>query len=155
MRLVVDGCDGVGKTTIAKMLCSNYGLDYAHCTNRDPTDWNFYSNIIRKDDILWDRHCVSELVYPRFFGREQLMSFQQVELLVAGSGAKFIIFSCPDDVLYDRLMRRGEEHVEVLDNFISINRMFCELGDRLGIPVVDTSSTGIDEIFSLVEGFDN
>ena len=42
MRIILEGCDGTGKTTLANILAFKYGLDICHCTASDPSDFQFY-----------------------------------------------------------------------------------------------------------------
>ena len=39
MKIILEGCDGTGKTTLAKLLAEKYGLDICHCTAEDPKDF--------------------------------------------------------------------------------------------------------------------
>ena len=49
MKVILEGCDGTGKTTLAKLLAERYGLDICHCTQYDPADYDFYSHTMRKN----------------------------------------------------------------------------------------------------------
>lgn len=48
MKIILEGADGTGKTTLAKILAERYGLDICHCTQDDPNDFIFYQQSIRK-----------------------------------------------------------------------------------------------------------
>lgn len=48
MRIVLEGVDGAGKTTLAKILAQKYGLDICHCTQYDAADYAFYRQTLRK-----------------------------------------------------------------------------------------------------------
>ena len=70
MKIIIEGADGTGKTTLAKILADKYGLEICHCTQHDPADFYFYRETLRKENVIWDRHTIGELIYPLIFDRK-------------------------------------------------------------------------------------
>ena len=68
--VILDGCDGTGKTTLAKIIAAKYGWDICHCTGDDPKDYEFYRQTGKKQNVVWDRHTIGELIYPTVFNRK-------------------------------------------------------------------------------------
>lgn len=71
MIIILEGCDGIGKTTLAKSLCKKYGLRYDH----PPTPTEDFENFSKEitmyydyslgvlDDCVFDRSFYSEYAY--------------------------------------------------------------------------------------------
>lgn len=154
MRIVLEGCDGTGKSTLAQILSYKYNLDICHCGRTDPSDYDFYKNSIRKDNVVWDRHVIGELIYPEIFGRDGRIDAESARLVVCYGrevNTKFIILTCDSHVIGDRLNARGTEDSRILDNYVEINRKFLHYADLFDIPVIDTTKLTLSEIFNLVE----
>ena len=66
MLIILEGCDGTGKTTLANMLKPLLGAEIVHCTTQTPNTYGFFNNIIyaaQKKHIIVDRFCYSQFVY--------------------------------------------------------------------------------------------
>ena len=154
MRIILEGCDGTGKTTLAKILADKYGLDICHCTQKDAADFDFYYNTTRKDDVVWDRHTIGELIYPVVFGRERQIQAGGVEMVInafRNQGGKIFVLTAKNEVIEKRLLERGNEHKAILESFREINSLFITYADKFSVPVIDTSEMTLDEIFKLME----
>ena len=67
MLIILEGCDGVGKTTLAELLKSTInGSTIIHCNRETPNDMKFFKDIICAADggtIIADRFCYGQFVY--------------------------------------------------------------------------------------------
>lgn len=154
MKIILEGCDGTGKTTLAKMLADKYGLDICHCTQADPADYEFYKQTARKDNVVWDRHTIGELIYPFVFGRKPKISPEDARLVLAyarEAGAKIFILTSDNEEIKRRLIARGKEDQRILDKLEWIDKEFRHYADIFNIPVIDTSKMTFAEIFELIE----
>ena len=154
MKIILEGVDGAGKTTLAKILAEKYGLDICHCTQHDPADFNFYKETLRKENVVWDRHTVGELIYPIVFDREAKVTPYEVRAIISmakASGVKMFILTSEIGVLKSRIKGRKNEHPKITSNLDWIDSAFRDCARWLGIPLIDTSKMTLDEIFSLVE----
>lgn len=154
MKIILEGCDGTGKTTLAKMLADKYGLDICHCTQADPADYEFYKQTARKDNVVWDRHTIGELIYPFVFGRKPKISPENARLVLAyarEAGAKIFILTSGNEEIKRRLIARGKEDQRILDKLEWIDKEFRHYADIFNIPVIDTSKMTFAEIFELIE----
>ncbi|WP_084965360.1 hypothetical protein [Thermoactinospora rubra] len=83
--IILEGCDGVGKTTYAAALATGYGYQRVHA-DRTPEGTDLFqrhrSILTLPGRLVMDRSFVSELVYgPLLHGRCRLTSAQVAELL--------------------------------------------------------------------------
>lgn len=158
MRIILEGCDGVGKTTLAKLLANEYGLDICHCGKSDPCDYDFYRQSVRKDNVVWDRHTIGELIYPRVFERVPQLGTEDARLVISyAKELKTKIFVLTTDIeeIKRRLFVRGGEDQKIYDNLRWINDQFLFYANQYSIPIIDTSKLTMAEIFAMVEKQDD
>ena len=52
--IIIDGPDGVGKTTLAKNLQKTFNItSFIHLTKDDPRTFEFYKNMLLKKDAVF------------------------------------------------------------------------------------------------------
>lgn len=154
MKIILEGADGTGKTTLAKLLADKYKLDICHCTASDPGDYDFYKQTARKDNVIWDRHTIGELIYPYVFNRPPQIGTEDARLVLAyarEAGAKVFVLTADIDEIKRRVMSRGSEDQRIIDKIEWINDQFLFFAEQYQVPVIDTSKMTFDEIFKLVE----
>lgn len=154
MKIILEGCDGVGKTTLAKILADKYGMDICHCTQNDPNDFKFYLETVRKDNVIWDRHTIGELIYPAIFNRKQNISYEDAKLIIyraKSNGVKIFVLSTSHKTIEKRLKARKTEHEKIMNAFKWIDDQFTYYAKEFNIPIIDTSKMTLQEIFDLME----
>ena len=155
MIIIIEGVDGAGKTTLAKILAEKYGLEICHCTQHDPADFYFYRETLRKENVIWDRHTIGELIYPLIFDRKAQITDVEAKAVIdiaKSEGVKIFVLTAPLETLYKRLRtREKDEHPRILANLSLIDGAFKECAKRMGVPVIDTTNMTLNEIFELIE----
>lgn len=154
MKIILEGCDGTGKTTLAKILAEKYGLDICHCTQHDAADYDFYRQTLKKENVVWDRHTLGELIYPRIFNRKPQIGTEHARLIMhyaKKGGVKVFVLTATNATIYERLNNRGSEHDLIYENVAYINEQFKFFAEQFHIPVIDTSKMTLQQIFDLVE----
>lgn len=155
MKLILEGCDGSGKTTLAKILADKYGLDVCHCTQHDAADYDFYRQTLRKENVVWDRHTLGELIYPKIFSREQQISPEDARLVLhyaKQESVKVLVLTADMPALYERLNKRiVPEHPLIMENLGYIDSKFRFYAKEFHLPIIDTSKMTLQQIFNLVE----
>lgn len=153
-RIILEGADGTGKTTLANILAFKYGLDICHCTQHDPADFEFYKESVRKNNIIWDRHTIGELIYPSIFKRKQQIATEDARIVLWNArelGTKVFVLTEDPLLIQNRLLNRGGEDPRIFNNIEKINDQFLFYADKFHIPVISTSKMTLNEIFKLVE----
>ena len=110
--VVLEGCDGTGKTTLATTLAARHGYSVVH-SGRTPDDVDLlarYRSILAiPGKIVLDRSFISELVYgPLQYGRSRLTASDaaQMALLVAARGGVLVHLTGRPESIVTRLRAR-------------------------------------------------
>lgn len=149
MTIVIEGCDGTGKTSVAKVLAEKYGCDVVHMTGKDPADFEFYSQSLRKKNVIYDRNVLGELVYPYVFRRSKQLQQEEADRLVRfykDHGVYFFVLTADAVTCAMRLTARGNEDQKILDNISYILAKFKAVAFEYGIPEIDTSHRSVSEV---------
>lgn len=146
--ILLEGCDGAGKTTMAVALATGYGYQMVHAT-RTPDGVDLaerYASILAwPGRLVLDRSFVSELVYgPLSYGRSRL-TFDQVAALagrVAARGGILIHLTAQPEVIRARLEARDAiapplDHLTAL--IAGYEAVFAELAHLGPVLTVDTA----------------
>ena len=112
MNIIIEGPDATGKTTLAEKLQKKYNLDYMHLTSDTPNDLKFHSELLDKDNMVYDRFMCGEIVYPEIYHREPKMTFEEVckvmNKIVDNNDIFIIMYASDINTLKERLIERGE-----------------------------------------------
>lgn len=110
--IVLEGCDGTGKTTLASALAAEYGYTIVH-SDRTPDNIDLadrYRSILALPGrIVLDRSFISELVYgPLRYGRSRLSASDATELAlrVADRDGTFVHLTASAEAIANRLRAR-------------------------------------------------
>lgn len=146
MRIIIEGCDGTGKTTLVNGLAKEFNLGKIHISNKDPNDLDFYYQFLRKDDVIFDRNLIGEMIYPNIFNRPQKLKEYELDYLMAKAkelNIHIIILTAAIDTINFRL--KQDEFSVVRKNLDFIDNEFLKYAGKYNIPVINTSKHGIDE----------
>ena len=129
MLIILEGCDGTGKTTLAKLLSRVMDAEIIHCTTQTPNTFSFFESIVyasREKNIIVDRFCYGQYVYQDEFDRpmsymtlgeftdnerpveDSWEALTRLELMMINYGVKLIYVTADTDTIYKRLAFRGE-----------------------------------------------
>lgn len=114
MLFVLEGCDGSGKTTVARHIKNILpNAEIVHCTRETPNDYDFFFRILQASktrDIIADRFCYGQFVYQnadeRHLTPKDLMG---LEAQMIAQGVKVIHVTASIDEIENRLAFRGEK----------------------------------------------
>lgn len=141
MLIVLEGCDGSGKTTLANKLAAILDAEIIHCTTDTPNDYSFFSQIIgmaEEHNIIADRFCYGQFVYQEPEERRlDSVDLYHLELYMMKSNAKVVFVDCNEDTLSKRLNSREEIPMRPIPE---LQRRYAEVfaNSLLSIIVADT-----------------
>ncbi|MCX5395568.1 hypothetical protein [Streptomyces sp. NBC_00102] len=146
--VVLEGCDGVGKSTLGKRLSTRHGFTVVH-SPRTPDHLNLASRYRTILDgtgrILFDRCFISELVYgPLHRGRSRINWSEAIDLaesVIRRSGV-LVHLTAPPAVIHQRLLARDGEATsleEITALVTGYERVFSTLADYTRVLTLDTS----------------
>lgn len=127
MLVIIEGCDGAGKSTLANSLAKIIGAEVIHCSSKTPNDEKFFKAIIeasKTKNIIADRFCYGQYVYQKEKDRPlgSLDNLHRLEVRLLEAGAKVILVEAPYTEIEERLQQRGEKLINDLDAFTVVSR---------------------------------
>lgn len=126
MRVILEGPDGSGKSTLVRYL-QGKGLDMIHSSSDTKNDLEYHLDILSNDNTVFDRCNLGEIVYPAIYGRQPKMTIEEQLQFMNYCNIRnipYIIFYASDfNTLKERLFKRGDTQ-QVLDNAEKINLAF-------------------------------
>ena len=138
--IIIEGCDCSGKTTLAKNIkkyLEELGADNIstmHCTSKDPKDVDYYYQLMRSKNTIFDRHFLGEMIYPDVFKRLPELTEYEYDTLMDRAkllGVKIIVMCPPNEILRERLRNeRPNEEPEVISSVEMINNSFTKLAEN-------------------------
>lgn len=150
MNIILEGCDGVGKSTLAEALAHRIGADVVHLTRYSPCDVkSCMSRIVSNVPYVMDRSYISELVYSKVFNRACVLSEADVEDLRYNSALHNvleIILVCDKDELHRRLVERNNEGPEIMDNVLRIQDAYVRYASENGVLIVSVDNMTTEEL---------
>jgi predicted ATPase len=147
--VVIEGCDGTGKTTLAAALNARFGFTVLHSSRPgrviDQAAWH-RSTLARPGRVALDRSFVSELVYgPLLSGECRLSAADAARLafLVADRGGVLVHLTGLPETLAARLLRRDGYAPPVEEISARVNayrNLFPVLADAAPVITEDTTA---------------
>ncbi|MFF4189102.1 hypothetical protein ACFYZ9_38525 [Streptomyces sp. NPDC001691] len=147
--LLTDGCDGVGKSTLAAHLAARHGFAVVH-SPQTPGSVDLvrrYRQLLASPGrLVLDRCFVSELVYGPLYRGHSRLSWEQAQCLaeqLAGSDGAFVHMTAWPDVIRARLLSRDgtAPPLAALSVLVSAyQRAFDALCPYAPVVTVDTSA---------------
>jgi thymidylate kinase len=142
MRIIVEGADGSGKTTVVNYLAKEFECDIVHMTRWGSRLKKDYLDKLKLQNVILDRSFMSEMIYKQAFGLVPQISFGVFDELFTKAKRedwKIIILSAPIDILKERLTNRGDESSDIIKNISLIDHLYRVYGTTCNVPVFDTT----------------
>lgn len=135
MIIIIEGPDGSGKTTLANKIKEQTGymlLHRSHQTDANPESlFDEYAQVIKAGkNCIMDRGWYSEMAYGPVMRGTSIISYPQMyelERLLAKNGALLIHCTAPEQTLWKRCLKRGEDYVTKREAFHKICNGFDAL----------------------------
>ena len=156
MRIALDGCDGTGKTTISEKLANKFGCNIVRLTYNGDRSFEAYYEMMSCENVVHDRTFLSEIIYPKYFGRSSRLNQSTVPMLfdlIESFNIKLFILTAKPGTILDRIDNRGDEFISDSEKFIRINQDYLEMAKEHGFTVIDTTDKTVDEIVNEIGGY--
>lgn len=145
--IILEGCDGVGKTTLANLLIYR-GYKSLHF-NYDPSlsIKEKYQKILSKDygeNIVLDRSFISEMVYgplKRGYSRLSDQDFSELLQLLNKRGGRVVLLDAASEVIQHRLQKRNDASdknmdINLITNIRNLYRQILSFRNECRIDII-------------------
>ena len=141
MNIIIEGCDGTGKSTLAKYLCDILGLRYWH--ESMPRTFAEYKSMLEYGGMVFDRFCLGQFIYNE--EKDRKLTEQELTTLVSEIFPKtntiLIYVDCSTDTIIQRLIQRGEGNTGVrtaMEKWVkNIRGSYRELLSKIGVKYIE------------------
>lgn len=165
MHIIIDGCDGCGKTTMTNRLVKEYNLDKVIMTKYGWKAVKSYTEKAFLNNVVSDRSFISEYVYSKVYGRESEITDYVFDTLVALYATQeepwiFVILNANVDVIMNRVEKRGIDN-EVREEVEKKIEMYDKVAKKLlslkngKVMYIDTSDLTEVNVFHKIKEFIN
>lgn len=154
MRILIDGCDGTGKTSTCEKLANKLGCNIVRLTYNGDRRLRSYAEMMTLDNVIHDRTFLSELIYPKYFGKISKISSNGKNALlnlIDEYDAKVFILTASFSTIVERLRKRGDEFINDVNILKKVNDEYINYAEYMGYTVIDTSSLSVDEVVDRIE----
>ena len=155
MRILIDGVDGAGKTSVCEKLANKLGCNIVRLTHNGDRSFRAYLESMIPDNMVHDRTFMSEIIYPRYFGRESRLNLDNIEALfnlIKEYDAKVFILTASHEELLKRLEIRGDEFLDDFEKVKFIDLAYFEMSVKHNFVLIDTTNKSVDEIVEEIGG---
>jgi len=134
--IVIDGCDGTGKTTLAEAICKRHDGVYIHNTYRWPSKMPLYHTaalhralkLSRSRLVVIDRLWMSEAIYAEVYrnGSPWPHMGRMIDRIIRKVGGVYLLTQSPANHAEKFEQLKGERE-EMYDNVDHVRKRFDEL----------------------------
>lgn len=134
--IIIEGCDGTGKTTLAKYLCDKYDGHYIHNTYRWPKKMPLYHTaalhraikLSEEKLVVIDRLWMSEAIYAEVYrgGSPWPQMGRMLDRIILKHCGIYIMCELPADHR-ETFQRLKYERAEMYDDVSEVGKRFQEL----------------------------
>jgi len=153
VRVIVEGCDGVGKSTLIYKLSKFFnempvgkGSSFEQSTTNNETLFKGFMDKANARHIIWDRYIHSNLVYADLYDDFAIINREQTKQIEdkIRYNSKVIYLHGSPELIKQRLLERGDEYVDQ-EKVEAILEKYETVIDNSSLDVFKIDVTGKDE----------
>lgn len=156
MNIIIEGVDGVGKTTLIKEIADELDCDILAMTRQGSKEFDDYVAKANLRRIVSDRSFLSEIVYCAVFGRKCSITPLQVEELMKyyrNRGWKFYLLDADTETIRKRLGVRGDDNPHnVIDKIDSLRAAYLAFAYFFDIPIIKSEELDVEKFITELKG---
>lgn len=156
MRVLIDGVDGTGKTSVSEKLANAIGCNIVRLTHYGSRDFRAYSEAMIVDNMVHDRTFMSEMIYPQYFGRQCRLNGNcgnALFRLIDQYDAHVFILTASEDELIKRLSLRGDEFLDDFSKVKEIDAEYRTIAYLHEFHLIDTTHKTIDQVVNEIRRY--
>ena len=145
MNIIIEGCDGTGKSQVAKHIAETLGMYYWH--ESQPRTKDEYICMLMSGNIVFDRFCFGQFVYNT--PEQRKMTMEELQSLVKSFKSYNTIVIYVDahtEAIISRLIARGEGNEEIRDEMVkyikNIRGTYRSVLRQAGVPYIEINGEG-------------
>lgn len=151
MKIIVEGHDAAGKTTLINKLKEHYNIsNVIHLTNKMDRSFNFYRNKLLKyrDDVIFDRQFISEFVYSNALKRDTEITHEKLdELFLYTKFTDYVIIICETS----KPNYKSDEYIEVIEKEYKIKATYRSIQELYDLILYDYTKDSFEELIKKIE----
>lgn len=133
MKIIIEGIDGSGKTTLAHTLAQSCNTKYIHHSNpKSPSEFNDMLKMYKqecsgKSSIIFDRAWYSEMAYGPVMRNTSAISWPDMYSLetdIAKTGGLIIYCTGDPHIMFEAAHMRGEDYMKEYQLFLRVHQNF-------------------------------
>jgi len=149
MLIVLEGCDGTGKTQLAKFLQRIMGAEIIHATKETPNTFAWFNEILDKakqQNFILDRAFWGQFVYqPKEERKLTIAQVRALEKRLEKEDGKLIYVYSPKSIIEKRLKAREELTALPIRTILFRYKKLCK---NASCPVIwYNTHNGLSDIF--------
>lgn len=147
MITIIEGTDGVGKTSYAKRLAEQTSADYLHASEPKTLNWanEYVFSLNPAKNYVLDRWHVGEMIWPKYFDRDSLFpniyTFNACNTFLSALNTHIIIIKRDEKEIIKTLTERGETQQQI-ETSILAQRDFLDLAPKINtinVAIIDSN----------------
>lgn len=146
----------MGKSSVAEKLANKFGCNIVRLTYNGDRSFGAYFDFMTCENVVHDRTFISEIIYPKYFGKDSRLEPKMIEPLyemLTCQGINVFILTASNETIQERIGKRGDEFIDDMNKFKAINHDYLELAKEHNFIVIDTTNKTIDEVVEEIGGY--
>ena len=151
MKIIVEGHDAAGKTTLINKLKEHYNIsNVIHLTNKMDRSFNFYKSKLLKhrDNVIFDRQFISEFVYSNALKRDTEITHEKLDKLFEYTKfTDYVIIICETS----KPNYKPDEYIEVIEKEYKIKATYRSIQELYDLILYDYTKDSFEELIKKIE----
>ena len=156
MRVIVEGVDGAGKTSVSELLANELKCNIVRLTKNGNRAISSYEYLMSAEDVVHDRSFMSELIYHKYFHTQSAVSDEGAAYLwnlIEKLDLRVFVLTADYDEICKRFSARGDEFISDSKILKEINNEYLNLANEKGYIVIDTTNKTLKQIVAEMRGY--